>query len=59
MINPNAFYTLGKNGNGEDYIHCKTCSKKSFHYMDIKKKFCAHCGKFHIENGRIKTRYEE
>lgn len=41
-------YQLGEQ-NGQKYIQCLTCKKKSFHPGDIKHKYCGHCHIFHDE----------
>lgn len=39
-------YELGSNYNGEEYIKCLRCERKSYYAPDIENKYCGKCG-FH------------
>lgn len=39
-------YRIGSNYNGEQYIECLRCERKSYYSPDIENKYCGKCG-FH------------
>jgi len=39
-------YELGED-NGEQFILCKRCGRKSYHPRDIVHRYCGHCQEFH------------
>lgn len=37
-------YEIAVDANGNPYIHCFKCGRRSFNKNDIAQRFCAHCG---------------
>lgn len=40
-------FEISKNSSEQEFIKCLKCGLKSFHPVDIKKKYCANCHIFH------------
>lgn len=39
-------YTIGEE-NGQQFIECRACKRRSFHRLDIEYRYCSNCHKFH------------
>lgn len=40
-------YRIGQDANGAKWIFCLVCKMKSYHPVDVERKYCARCHAFH------------
>jgi hypothetical protein len=40
-------YVISEDEQGQQYILCRTCDRRSYHPRDIIERYCGHCHVFH------------